>query len=312
MARERSPLILRFGVQTGLQDCSIGELRAVWAELEGMGAGWINIWDHLYAPQVDPGRDNFEAISCHAALAMTTATARVGALVYCAAFRHPAVLAKAAVTIDHLSNGRLELGMGAGWNGREHRGYGMEFGSPGQRLRRLAEAVQVVRLLWTEGVAQFDGEFYTLVDAICHPKPVQPHPRIWIGAAGERSALPLVGRLADGWNVAYISPEDLARKLSVVREHASDPGRLMVAVNVGLVVTEGDAEDALRKRFGDVAHRYKDGTLYGSVDQIVDKVGRYAQAGADWLNIGMRAPFDLRGIERLMTEVVPQVVSASA
>jgi alkanesulfonate monooxygenase SsuD/methylene tetrahydromethanopterin reductase-like flavin-dependent oxidoreductase (luciferase family) len=119
-----------------------------------------------------------------------------------------------------------------------------------------------------------------------------------------------VGRLADGWNVAYISPEDLARKLSIVREHASDPERLAVAVNVGLVVTDSDPEDALRERFGEFAHRYKEGTLYGSVDQIVDKIGRYARAGADWLNIGMRAPFDLRGMERLMTEVVPQVVAA--
>lgn len=299
--------MLHFGVHSGPQDCTVADLRELWRVSESLGFEWISIWDHFYAAQIDPSKDCLEAISCHAALAVTTTRVRVGSLVYCPTYRHPAILAKAGATIDHLSDGRLELGLGAGWHELEHRAYGLEFSSPPSRLRRLAEAVEVVRLLWTQDVVQFDGEFFTLVDAMCHPKPIQASPRIWIGASGEQLALPLVGRLADGWNVPYVSPEDVARKLSIVKEHSPNPDRIDVGVNVGLVLTDSDPDDALRERFGAYSEQVKHGTLYGSTAQIADKVGRYRDAGVDWLNIGMRAPFDLASLERFMTEVAPQV-----
>src|ERR1700728_928963 len=229
--------MLRFGVHSGPQDCTMQDLRELWGVAEQIGFEWISIWDHFYAAQVAPDRPSFEAVSCHAALAATTTQVRVGSLVYCPTYRHPAVLANSAATIDHISNGRLEFGLGAGWHEAEHRGYGFPFDPPAKRLRRLAEAVEIVRLLWTEDIAQYSGEFFTLVDAICYPKPVQSRPRIWIGASGEALALPQVGRLADGWNVAYVAPHDLARKLSIVKEHAPEPDHLAVGVNVGLVLT---------------------------------------------------------------------------
>jgi len=298
--------MLHFGVHSGPQDCTIGELRELWTVTENLGFEWISIWDHFYASQVDPRKDCFEAVSCHTALALTTSSVRVGSLVYCATYRHPADLANAAATIDHFSSGRLEFGIGAGWHELEHNGYGYPFDPPARRLRRLAEAVEVIRLLWTEDDVHYEGEFFTLTDAICNPKPLQRAPRIWIGASGEHLALPLVGRLADGWNVAYVSPDALGRKLDIVREHAPDPGRLVVGVNVGLVLTDGDPEEDLRRRFGDAVDVVKQGTLYGSVDQIVEKVGRYEAAGAQWLNIGVRAPFELEALERFMLEVVSQ------
>ncbi len=296
----------QFGIHSGPQECTIEDLFELWGYAEDLGFDWISIWDHFYAAQVPPERDCFEAVACHAALAVRTSRVRVGSLVYCAGYRHPAVLANAGVTIDHLSGGRLELGLGAGWHDAEYRGYGLPFESPGTRLRRLAEAVQVIRLLWSEEVVKFQGEFFTLDDAICEPKPLQQTPRIWIGASGERTALPLVGRLADGWNVAYVSPEAFAQKLAIVQEHAPFPDRLVTGVNVGLVFADRDADEELRRRFGAAAEFVKAGSLHGSVDQIVDKIGRYQAAGADWINLGLRAPFDLDAVERFATEVVPQ------
>jgi alkanesulfonate monooxygenase SsuD/methylene tetrahydromethanopterin reductase-like flavin-dependent oxidoreductase (luciferase family) len=295
-----------FGVHTGPQECTIQELLALWDHVEALGFDWISIWDHFYPAQVPADRDCFEAVACHAALAVRTKNVRVGSLVYCAGYRHPAVIANAGVTIDHLSGGRLELGLGAGWHEAEFRAYGLPFESPAKRLRRLAETVEVVRLLWTEEVVEFHGEFVTLTDAICNPKPVQTPPRIWIGATGESLALPLVGRLADGWNVAYVSPEQFSRKLAIVRQHAPAPESIVTGVNVGLVFADKDADEELRRRYGDAADRVKEGTLYGSVDEIVDKIGRYRDAGADWINVGIRAPFDLAALERFATEVVPQ------
>ena len=296
-----------FGIHSGPQECTIADLYELWDLGEALGFEWISIWDHFYAAQVPPDRDCFEGIACHSALAVRTSTVRVGSLVYCTGYRHPAVLANAGATIDHLSGGRLEMGLGAGWHDGEYKAYGLPFESPATRLRRLAESVEVIRMLWTQEVSDFHGEFYDLDDARCHPKPVQSPPRIWIGASGEKLALPMVGRLADGWNTPYVSPEDFARKRAIVLEHAPAPEQFVTGVNLGLVFSESDVDEALQRRFGAAGPFIKPGTLCGSVAEIVDRVGQYQAAGVDWINLGLRAPFDLAAVERFATEVLPQV-----
>lgn len=298
--------MIRFGVHAGPQECPVAELVQLWAAAERLGFEWISIWDHFYPAQVAPDRDCLEAVACHALLAAKTRAVRVGSLVYCAGYRHPAVLANAAATIDHISGGRLELGLGAGWHEAEYRAYGIPFEAPAVRLRRLAEAVEIIRLLWSEPVADFKGEFFTLTGAMCHPKPVQQSPRIWIGATGERLALPLAGRIADGWNAAYVSPESFARKLAIIKASSPAPDRLVTGVNVGLVLSDGDPQDALRRRYGDAADAVRPGILHGSIGEIVDRVGRYREAGADWLNLGLRAPFELDALQRFAAEVMPE------
>ena len=283
------------------------ELFALWRKAEELGFDWISIWDHFYPAQVDPAGDCFEGVVCHAALATATSRVRVGSLVYSASYRNPAVLANSAVTIDHISGGRLELGIGGGWHDVEHRAYGIPFEPPGTRLRRMAEAVEVIRLLFTEDVANYEGEFFTLRDAYCNPKPVQRPPRIWIGASGEKTALKLVGRLADGWNVAYTAPEDFKRKLAIVREHEQRPTPIVTGTNVGFVPTEGDVDDELRQRFGDYGPMVKMSAVAGTSAAMVEQIGRYQEAGAEWINLGLRAPFDLGALERFATEVLPQV-----
>ncbi|MEI7592025.1 MAG: LLM class flavin-dependent oxidoreductase [Actinomycetes bacterium] len=298
--------MVQFGVHVGPQMCSMAELQAVWASAEQLGFDWISVWDHFYPAPSPLDGDCFEGIACHAALAALTTRPRVGSLVYSTGYRHPAVLANAAATIDHISDGRLELGLGAGWHKWEYESYGIAFESPAVRLRRMAESIQCVRLLLTEDVAQFEGEFFTLTDARCNPKPVQANPRIWVGASGEQIGLKLAGSHGDAWNVPFVGPEDFTRKRSIVLDHASDPDRFVTGVNLLYLPCAPDQVDAeLELRFGPLAASRRDGVLVGDTAAITDRVGHYVDAGADWIMLALRAPFDLDALERFATEVVP-------
>ncbi|MGZ4683718.1 MAG: LLM class flavin-dependent oxidoreductase, partial [Acidimicrobiales bacterium] len=257
-----NPDPVRFGVHVGPQMCTMAELQQVWATAEDLGFEWISVWDHFYPAPSPLDGDCFEGIACHAALAALTTRPRVGSLVYSTGYRHPAVLANAAATIDHLSDGRLELGLGAGWHVWEYEAYGIPFEAPAVRLRRMAESIECVRLLLTEDVANFEGEFFTLTDARCNPKPVQARPRIWVGASGEQIGLKLAGRHGDAWNVPFVSPEDFARKRSIVLDHAPSPDDFVTGVNLLYVPCEADeVDEALASRFGPFAEGFRPGTL---------------------------------------------------
>jgi F420-dependent oxidoreductase-like protein len=288
----------RFGVHTGLQNTTVDELLALWARIEALGFDWISIWDHFYSADFT-GYQCLEAVSAHAALACNTTNVRCGSLVYCAGYRHPAVLANAIATIDHLSGGRADIGLGAGWAFNEYGAYGIPFPSDRVRLDILEESVQCVRQLLRQEVADFEGEHFTLKDARCEPKPVQRELPIWIGGGGEKRTLRIAARYADGWNVPFISPDELARKRTILADHCTAAGRelsdITCAVNVGLAFDDA----SLREQFGAIAERVKPGVLGGSDDQIVDAIGRYVDAGADQINISMRAPWLTEDLERL-------------
>jgi alkanesulfonate monooxygenase SsuD/methylene tetrahydromethanopterin reductase-like flavin-dependent oxidoreductase (luciferase family) len=301
--------VIKFGVHVGPQMCTMSELRQAWEVAEESGFEWLSVWDHFYPAPAPLDGDCFEAVACHAALAATTLRVRVGCLVYSAGYRHPAVLANAGATIDHLSGGRLEMGIGAGWHHWEYEAYGLPFESPGRRLRRMAESIEVVRLLWTQETTDYDGEFFHLKEARCNPKPIQQPPRIWVGAVGERRALALAGQLGDGWNAAFVSPEDYARKLAIVKEASPDPVRLVTGVNLGfLPVPDDEVDDALRQRFGAGAEALRTGMLVGSPQSMADRVGQYVAAGAEWVILALRAPFDLDALAAFAADVVPEFV----
>ena len=300
----------RFGVHVGLQSCSISELTTMWKAVEKAGFDWISVWDHLYPSQIDESKDCFEALSCHAALAAVTSAVRVGCLVYSAGYRHPGMLANAAVTIDHLSGGRLELGIGAGWHQHEYFAYGLPFEEPATRLRRLKEYVNVVRALFVEPTVDFDGEFFTLTGAMCNPKPLQASPRIWVGVSGPK-ALAQAGQIGDGWNIAFVSPDEFATKRSAVLSAAPHPDRFQTSVNLALIPAGEDRLAHLRERFGPAADMISAGVLTGSADAVTDAIGRYLDAGADWIVLAARAPFDVESIQTFAAEVIPRFRRAS-
>jgi alkanesulfonate monooxygenase SsuD/methylene tetrahydromethanopterin reductase-like flavin-dependent oxidoreductase (luciferase family) len=197
---------LRFGLKNGGQDTTIGELRGLWRIADEAEFDHVWVFDHLASIGAGGAdRPVFEGWSLQAAIAASTQHARIGCLVTGNTYRNPALLAKIAVTVDHLSNGRLEFGIGAAWAQVEHEMYSI----PGldHRVGRLNESLQILKSLWTQPRTTFEGRYYTMRDAICNPKPIQqPHPPIWIGAGGERTLL-LTARHADVWNAS--GPEDL-------------------------------------------------------------------------------------------------------
>lgn len=287
-----------WGVHTGLQNTTVGELIALWDHIEHLGFDWISIWDHFYAADLT-GPHCLEAVAAHTALAMSTNRVRCGSLVYCAGYRHPAVLANAMATIDHLSDGRVEFGLGAGWAQPEYEAYGIPFPRAGVRLDILDESVECIRSLLRNEVTDFEGEHFTLTDARCEPKPVQAELPIWIGGGGEQRTLGIVAEWADGWNVPFIEPATFAHKRRVLAEHCSAHGRyvdeIRCAVNVGVAVDD----EALAAQFGAMAEYVKPGVVMGSQAQMVDRIGEYVAAGADQVNIAMRAPWDRASLDHL-------------
>ncbi len=291
-----------FGVHTGLQNTTVDELRDLWRRIEAGPFDWISIWDHFYSADFT-GAHCLEAVAAHTALACETNRVRVGSLVYCAGYRHPAVLANAMATIDHLSGGRVDFGIGAGWARNEYEAYGIPFPPAGVRLDILEESVQCIRGLLRDEVTNFSGQHFTLTDARCEPKPVQPELPIWVGGGGEKRTLKIAGRYADGWNVPFVAPETFANKREVLAGHAADAGRsinqIRTAVNVGLCPTEDD----LRDQFGALAEGVRPGVLMGSEHQMIDHLSRYIEVGVEQINIAIRAPWQLDHLDLMTTTI---------
>lgn len=192
---------IRFGLKVSCEDITASEMRSCWRIADE--AGFDHLWDfdHLAGVKGDDGPNHsiFDGWALLAAMAQATKRVHIGCLVTGNTYRHPAVLAKLAVTVDHLSGGRLEFGIGAGHAAIEHRMYGID--GLEHRVGRLSESLQVLKVLWTQDRCNFDGRYYRLHDAIANPKPLQrPHPPIWIGARGD-TTLKLAARHADVWNV---------------------------------------------------------------------------------------------------------------
>jgi len=213
------------GIKLSPQNCTIADMRAVWRIADEAGFDHLWAFDHLNPIFADVSDDVFEGMTLLAAMAEATSRVRIGLMVAGNTYRHPGLLAKMATTIDHLSGGRLEFGIGASGAEAEHTMLGIPFYTAGERIRRLAEALTVCRKLWTEERSSFDGRYYTLTDAVANPKPLQqPHPPIWIGGAGEKLTLRVVAEHADVWNVIG-TVDDVVRKAAILDQHCTDVGR---------------------------------------------------------------------------------------
>ncbi len=296
-----------FGVHTGLQRTSTDELIALWRRIEELGFSWASIWDHFYAADNTGDPHNLEAVACHAALATVTERVRCGSLVYSAGFRHPAVLANAIATIDHLSHGRATLGLGGGWMRTEYEAYGIEYGTAGERLAKLRESIACVRSLLRQETTDFTGEHFTLTDAHCEPKPVQAELPIWVGGGGERVTLRIAAEFADGWNIPFVAAEEWARKSAVLDAHCEavgrDPRSVERTVNVGLVRDDDD----LAQQFGRQAPYVRPGVLVlgDGAGHLVDQIGAYVEAGAQGVIIALRSPFDHEALDAVAANVLP-------
>ena len=215
---------LRFGVKASGQAISIADLRTVWRIADESSFDHVWDFDHLASiGPAGPDRPIYEGWALQAAMAEATKRVRIGCLVTGNTYRHPVVLAKLAVTVDHLSGGRLEFGIGAAWAEVEHTMYGIE--GLDHRVGRLSESLQIIKSLFTEDRTNFDGRYYQLKDAIANPKPIQkPHPPIWLGASGE-STLRLTARHADVWNISGGDPTAVAEMVKKFDDTCAAVGR---------------------------------------------------------------------------------------
>lgn len=218
---------MRFGIKTSPQNTTWEDMLAVWKaadDIEIFESGWT--FDHFYPIFSDPNGPCLEGWVTMTALAQATSRLRVGCLVTGIVYRHPAVLANMAATLDIVSNGRLELGIGAAWNELECNAYGIELGTLKQRFDRFDEACEVIVSLLTKETTSFEGSYFTLTEARCEPKPVQqPHPPICIGGGGEKRTLRAVARWAQHWNVPGGDVAQFTHKRDVLHQHCADIGR---------------------------------------------------------------------------------------
>ena len=252
----------------------------------GFHSAWF--FDHLYPPGM-PQLRGFEAWTLISALAAVTERIRLGHLVLCNGFRHPAVLGKMATTLDAISNGRLDIGIGTGSHPQEFEMFGLPFPSNRERIGQLDEAIQVLKLLFTQELSDFEGKYYTLKGAPSLPLAVQkPHPPIHVGGGGEKLTLPLVARHADVWNCPTYSLGELAHKIEVLqaecRKIGRDPASLRISEEAVLALAprKQDVEPAMetaRRRFGGGGWGLEEGGFVGTPDDVIRQIREKADLG---------------------------------
>ena len=281
-------------------------------EAERLGFDSIWVYDHFHTVPTPQLETTFECWTATAALARDTKTVRVGQMVTCNNYRNPALLAKMASTVDVMSHGRLLFGIGAGWHDEEYTAYGYPFPDGPERLRMLDEALHVIRAMWTEPYAHFEGKYYQVRGAINEPKGVQqPHIPLWVGGSGEKVTLKLVARYADACNVVGNDPEVTRHKLEVLRGHCDKLGRdyntvLKTTHTFMVLQNPGESlEDAI-KGHAHLTPESVQSAVRGEPQEIIDRLGALIEVGVEYFVFYIRnRPADLDTLRMLAQDILP-------
>jgi F420-dependent oxidoreductase-like protein len=266
---EKKGEVPRFGILLPQAGVSYKTLCKTALASEALGFHSLWLEDHFFPWVGDASQDYYECWTTLSAIAAKTHTIRLGTLCTCQSYRNPALLAKMASTVDHISGGRLELGIGAGWYQADYESYGYSFPPISVRARQLREAIQVLKVLWTEDPATFSGEFYSVKNARLHPKPLQkPHPPIWVGVGGERYTLKVAAELADGWNYGTLTPEAFRKKWEVLEGHCRAIGRDPKGIrrSLEIFIFLDEEERLARKAASEYERRYLGGLKAGDFE----------------------------------------------
>jgi alkanesulfonate monooxygenase SsuD/methylene tetrahydromethanopterin reductase-like flavin-dependent oxidoreductase (luciferase family) len=289
--------------------------RAQRCEALGIRSMWL--YDHLYGPGV-PNVPSLEAWTVASALLSATERLRVGHLVLCNQFRHPAVLAKMATTLDQVSAGRLELGLGSGSIEEEHTKAGLDWGTFAERSSRLAETLEILTQAFADNVIDFAGTHYTVREMPIIPGPVQqPRPPITVGGVGEKYTLPLVARYADVWNVPTYALGELEHKVAVLRglceDIGRDPASIVLSVEAVMALAPDDSSlakvrEVAERRFGGPGFGLHDSDLIGTPEIIIDKLHALQELGFQQVVLFTHDRASDETLELLATKVIPEVV----
>lgn len=301
---------IRFGIHSGQQNTTYEDYRGLWLRAEELGYDWVSCFDHYIPIFSNPEGPCFDGLTTLSALAAQTQRVACGILVCSVTYRNPAILATIASTIDHVSNGRLELGIGAGWFELEHEEYGIPFPPVGRRIRMLGEEARILKSLWTQARTTYEGQYFTITDALSEPKPVQtPHIPLWVGGTGEQLTLRVVAESADGWNTFLMPIDDYRRKLDALAEHCRDVGRdpadIRKSLGARLTIrsTESEADHYLQS----LPENARQGVIAGTPDQCTEALVPFKGLGVGDFLLLPRAPYDWETIELFVREVGPRL-----
>ena len=298
-----------FGFYADMDGIRFDELKEMALDAERLGYDSFWLFDHLHSFPTPDRQPILESWTTLSALTMVTKRIRIGILVTNIQNRLPSLVAKMAATVDVISNGRLEMGLGAGGTGRssvhqnsgylpEYQAYGTPFSEKASiRIRRLDEAIQIMRLMWTKERATFNGKYYHVKDAICNPHPIQkPHPPIWIAGQGEKYLLSVAAKYADAVNLHWnLTPDGFERKLRVLKEHCkhygTDYSRITKSLAAGVLLAEGqrefsDLKENLVKRYrgleGFTPYALQESGITGTLEQCESKIASFIQSGVQY------------------------------
>ncbi len=308
---------LKWGLQSSPQHVSYGELLQLWQRADALGYDSAWLFDHFLPITGERTGPCFEGWTLLTALAAQTQRLHAGCLVTSVIYRHPAVLANMGATLDVVTGGRLELGIGAGWFEAETVAYGMPFPRTGERLAQLEEALQVIRMLWTQDYSDFKGRHFTLTQARCEPKPVQkPNPTIWVGGQGEKVTLRVVAAQADGWDTDMLPLDVYAHKLDVLAQHCArvgrDPTTVRKMIHFAGVIAEDERTaqqraEALAQQWNTSVAELRGRVLMGTPQQAAEQLMAYSEWGVEHFVLSLAAPYDMKMVELYINEVAPMV-----
>jgi len=283
--------VIAFNVEGGTAEVG-PELARIAQAAEAAGVGWLSVMDHYFqmehvAPAEDPMLEGYTTLGY---LAAHTSSVRLGLLVTGVTYRHPGLLAKIVSTLDVLSGGRAQLGIGAAWYEREHRGLGVPFPPVAERFERLEETLRICLQMWDpDNNGPFQGKHYQLAETVCSPLPLsKPRPPILIGGGGERKTLRLVAKYADMCNLFATSPEEVGRKLDILRQHCDEVGRDEASIRKTILYTTP-------VQIGD------------DLDTFVAEMASYAKLGVDAVMLIARGERPSAWVEQVAAPLVPKL-----
>ena len=307
---------IRFGIQTGQQLMAWPDMLALWQRADRWGYDSLWNFDHFYPIFVDPEGPCFEAWTTLSALAQATTRARIGTLVNGNTYRNPCLTAKMAATLDHVSGGRLNLGIGGGWFELEHRSMGFDFKDVPKRLGALDEACRIIKSMFTQPRTTLHGTHYTVTDAIGLPRPVQqPHPPILIGGIGEKVLLKLVATHADMYN-ASAGAERMGHLIEVIKRHGDRVRRDTGGIEHTVLIPLAYKADAERQQSmcnlvagmrGTSPDEARKGIMIGDRQECFDTIERYGRVGVTHFIFMLFQPFREEEVQAFAEEVIPAV-----